>query len=144
MTSISRARRELVIGDWGTEQSTIAIDRIINQGNINREGVPSIPFVWPVDKKFYDRAHAQNTHRPQCMELTIVNNLSAADRAAKQDIPPCAGCTMDEWFLHNGVNVLIVENDLSKHAMADRQTCLIFKSRSGQKADPDDAFYLDF
>jgi F-type H+-transporting ATPase subunit alpha len=76
------------------------------------------------------------------MVFTIVVNSAAADNPANQYIAPYAGCAMGEWFMHNGMDALIVYDDLSKHAVAYRQICLILKRPSGREAYPGDVFYL--
>lgn len=76
------------------------------------------------------------------MDFTIIVNSSAADNPANQYIAPYAGCAMGEWFMHSGMDALVVYDDLSKHAVAYRQICLILKCPSGREAYRGDVFYL--
>ncbi|MDR1434965.1 MAG: F0F1 ATP synthase subunit alpha [Puniceicoccales bacterium] len=151
MIPIGRGQRELIIGDRATGKSTIAIDAIINQARINREGLASAdPHFRPVysiyvaiGQKNSTIAHTIKTLADHnALEFAIVVNSSAADNPANQYIAPYAGCAMGEWFMHNGMDALIVYDDLSKHAVAYRQICLILKRPSGREAYPGDVFYL--
>jgi F-type H+-transporting ATPase subunit alpha len=151
MIPIGRGQRELIIGDRATGKSTIAIDTIINQAKINREGLASgDPLFRPVysiyvaiGQKNSTIAHTIKTFTDHsALEFTIVVNSPAADNPANQYIAPYAGYAMGEWFMHNGMDALIVYDDLSKHAVAYRQICLILKRPSGREAYPGDVFYL--
>jgi F-type H+-transporting ATPase subunit alpha len=151
MIPIGRGQRELIIGDRATGKSTIAIDTIINQAKINREGLASgNPDFRPVYSIYVAIGQKNSTVARtlkilsdlDAMDFTIVVNSSAADNPANQYIAPYAGCAMGEWFMHNGMDALIVYDDLSKHAVAYRQICLILKRPSGREAYPGDVFYL--
>ncbi|MDR1366309.1 MAG: F0F1 ATP synthase subunit alpha [Puniceicoccales bacterium] len=151
MIPIGRGQRELIIGDRATGKSTIAIDTIINQANINREGLASgNPDFRPVYSIYVAIGQKNSTIARtiktladhDAMEFTIIVNSSAADNPANQYIAPYAGCAIGEWFMHNGMDALIVYDDLSKHAVAYRQICLILKRPSGREAYPGDVFYL--
>ncbi|MDR2371742.1 MAG: F0F1 ATP synthase subunit alpha [Puniceicoccales bacterium] len=151
MIPIGRGQRELIIGDRATGKSTLVIDTIINQAEINRQGLASNnPDFRPVYSIYVAIGQKNSTiartiktlsdHR--AMDFTIIVNSSAADNPANQYIAPYAGCAMGEWFMQNGMDALIVYDDLSKHAVAYRQICLILKRPSGREAYPGDVFYL--
>ena len=151
MIPIGRGQRELIIGDRATGKSTIAIDTIINQAKINREGIASgDPLFRPVYSIYVAIGQKNSTIARtiktladhNAMEFTIIINSSASDNPANQYIAPYAGCAMGEWFMQNGMDALIVYDDLSKHAVAYRQICLILKRPSGREAYPGDIFYL--
>ena len=151
MIPIGRGQRELIIGDRSTGKSTIAIDTIINQANINRAGISSgDPKFRPVysiyvaigQKNSTIAKTIQTLKEHNALEYTIVVVSSASDNPANQYIAPYAGCAMGEWFMNNGMDALIVYDDLSKHAVAYRQICLVLKRPSGREAYPGDVFYL--
>lgn len=151
MIPIGRGQRELIIGDRSTGKSTIAIDTIINQAKINREGLTSgDPNFRPVYSIYVAIGQKNSTIARtiktltdhNAMEFTVIINASAADNPTNQYIAPYAGCAMGEWFMRNGMDALIVYDDLSKHAVAYRQICLILKRPSGREAYPGDVFYL--
>lgn len=151
MIPIGRGQRELIIGDRATGKSTIAIDTIINQARINREGIESgNPDFRPV-YSIYVGVGQKNANiartvkvleENDAMEYTIVVSAPAADNTANQYIAPYAGTAMGEYFMENGMDALIVYDDLSKHAVAYRQISLILKRPSGREAYPGDVFYL--
>ncbi|MDR2201087.1 MAG: F0F1 ATP synthase subunit alpha [Puniceicoccales bacterium] len=151
MIPIGRGQRELIIGDRATGKSTIAIDTIINQAHINRKGLASAnPHFRPVYSIYVAIGQKNSTvartiktlNDCGAMEFTIVVNAAASDNPANQYIAPYAGCAMGEWFMQNAMDALIVYDDLSKHAVAYRQICLILKRPSGREAYPGDVFYL--
>jgi F-type H+-transporting ATPase subunit alpha len=151
MIPIGRGQRELIIGDRATGKSTIAIDTIINQARINRRGLASRDSHFRPVYSIYVAIGQKNSTVARtiktlddhgAMEFTIVVNASAADNPANQYIAPYAGCAIGEWFMQNGMDALIVYDDLSKHAVAYRQICLILKRPSGREAYPGDIFYL--
>jgi F-type H+-transporting ATPase subunit alpha len=151
MIPIGRGQRELIIGDRATGKSTIAIDTIINQAKINREGLASRdPNFRPVYSIYVAIGQKNSTiartiktlTEADAMPSTIIVNSAAADTPANQYIAPYAGCAMGEWFMDNGMDALIIYDDLSKHAVAYRQICLILKRPSGREAYPGDIFYL--
>src|SRR5690625_2384767 len=151
MIPIGRGQRELIIGDRSTGKTTIAIDTIINQANINKAGLESgDPDFRPV-YSIYVAIGQKNANVARTVEAlreagaldyTIVVSASAADNASDQYIAPYSGAAMGEWFMQNGMDALIVYDDLSKHAVAYRQISLILKRPSGREAYPGDVFYL--
>lgn len=151
MIPIGRGQRELIIGDRSTGKSTIAIDTIINQANINRIGLASgNPDFRPVYSIYVAIGQKNSTiartiktlTEHNAMEYTIIVSSSAADNPVNQYIAPYAGCAIGEWFMQNGMDALIIYDDLSKHAVAYRQICLVLKRPSGREAFPGDVFYL--
>lgn len=151
MIPIGRGQRELIIGDRGTGKTTIAIDTIINQANINKVGLASgDPDFRPV-YSIYVAVGQKNSNIARtlgiledkgALEYTIVVAAPAADSAANQYLAPYTGAAMGEWFMSNGMDALIVYDDLSKHAAAYRQMSLVLKRPSGREAYPGDVFYL--
>jgi F-type H+-transporting ATPase subunit alpha len=154
MIPIGRGQRELIIGDRATGKTTIAIDTIINQANINNqhrkedgsfeEGFRPVYSIYvAIGQKNANIARTMNTlERTGALEYTVVVTAPAADNPANQYIAPYAGCAMGEWFMENGMDALIVYDDLSKHAVAYRQISLVLKRPSGREAYPGDVFYL--
>lgn len=151
MIPIGRGQRELIIGDRATGKTTIAIDTIINQSNANKQGIKSgDPEFRPV-YSIYVAIGQKNSNIMRtlkvleaagAMEYTIIVTAPAADNPANQYLAPYAGTAMGEWFMENGMDALIVYDDLSKHAVAYRQMSLILKRPSGREAYPGDVFYL--
>jgi F-type H+-transporting ATPase subunit alpha len=151
MIPIGRGQRELIIGDRGTGKTTIAIDTIINQAKINKVGLASgDPKFRPV-YSIYVAVGQKNSNIVRtigaleaagALEFTIIVGAPAADNPANQYLAPFSGAAMGEWFMENGMDALIVYDDLSKHAVAYRQISLILKRPSGREAYPGDVFYL--
>ncbi|MEM0965406.1 MAG: F0F1 ATP synthase subunit alpha [Verrucomicrobiota bacterium] len=151
MIPIGRGQRELIIGDRQTGKTTIAIDTIINQANINRVGLESgDPDFRPV-YSIYVAVGQKNSNvartiavleKAGALEFTTVVSAPAASNPANQYIAPFSGAAMGEYFMQNGMDSLIVYDDLSKHAVAYRQISLILKRPSGREAYPGDVFYL--
>ena len=151
MIPIGRGQRELIIGDRGTGKTTIAIDTIINNAKINKVGLASgDPKFRPV-YSIYVAVGQKNSNIVRtiaaleaagALEFTIIVAAPAADNPANQYIAPFSGAAMGEWFMENGMDALIVYDDLSKHAVAYRQISLILKRPSGREAYPGDVFYL--
>jgi len=151
MIPIGRGQRELIIGDRGTGKTTIAIDTIINQAKINQVGLKSgDPKFRPV-YSIYVAVGQKNSNIVRtiaaleaagALEYTIIVAAPAADNPANQYLAPFSGAAMGEWFMENGMDALIVHDDLSKHAVAYRQISLILKRPSGREAYPGDVFYL--
>jgi F-type H+/Na+-transporting ATPase subunit alpha len=151
MIPIGRGQRELIIGDRGTGKTTIAIDTIINQAKINKVGLASgDPKFRPV-YSIYVAVGQKNSNIVRtiaaleaagALEFTIIVGAPAADNPANQYLAPYSGAAMGEWFMENGMDALIVYDDLSKHAVAYRQISLILKRPSGREAYPGDVFYL--
>jgi F-type H+/Na+-transporting ATPase subunit alpha len=151
MIPIGRGQRELIIGDRGTGKTTIAIDTIINQAKINKVGLASgDPKFRPV-YSIYVAVGQKNSNIVRtiaaleaagALEFSIIVAAPAADNPANQYLAPFSGAAMGEWFMENGMDALIVYDDLSKHAVAYRQISLILKRPSGREAYPGDVFYL--
>lgn len=151
MIPIGRGQRELIIGDRATGKTTIAIDTIINQANLNRQGLTSgDPNFRPVysiyvaigQKNANIARTAKVLEEAGALEYTIIVAASASENPTNLYIAPFAGTAMGEWFMTNGMDALIVYDDLSKHAVAYRQMSLILKRPSGREAYPGDVFYL--
>ncbi len=151
MIPIGRGQRELIIGDRGTGKTTIAIDTIINQARINRQGLesgdpefrPVYSIYVAVGQKNANVARTIDVLRETgALEYTVVVTAPAADNAANQYLAPYGGAAIGEWFMQNGMDALIVYDDLSKHAAAYRQISLVLKRPSGREAYPGDVFYL--
>jgi F-type H+-transporting ATPase subunit alpha len=151
MIPIGRGQRELIIGDRGTGKTTICIDTIINQAKINKVGFASGDKNFRPVYSIYVAIGQKNSNIVRTMsaleaagalEYTIIVAAPAADNPANQYIAPFSGAAMGEWFMENGMDALIVYDDLSKHAVAYRQISLILKRPSGREAYPGDVFYL--
>jgi len=151
MIPIGRGQRELIIGDRQTGKTTIAIDTIINQANINRQGIesgdsdfrPVYSIYVAVGQKNSNIARTINVlEKAGALEFTTIVTAPAADNPANQYLAPFSGAAMGEYFMQNGMDALIVFDDLSKHAVAYRQMSLILKRPSGREAYPGDVFYL--
>ncbi len=151
MIPIGRGQRELVVGDRSTGKGAIALDTIISQANINRLGLaskdanfrPVYSIYVAIGQKNSTIARViQTLEEHQALEYTIIVVASASDNPANQYIAPYAGCAMGEWFMQNGLDALIVYDDLSKHAVAYRQISLVLKRPAGREAFPGDVFYL--
>jgi len=151
MIPVGRGQRELIIGDRATGKTTIAIDTILNQAKMNREGEASgDPNFRPL-YSIYVAVGQKNANiarvigvleENDALKYTIIVSASASDAATDQYIAPFAGAAMGEWFMDNGMDALIVYDDLSKHAAAYRQVSLLLKRPSGREAYPGDVFYL--
>jgi F-type H+-transporting ATPase subunit alpha len=149
MIPIGRGQRELIIGDRATGKTTIAIDAIINQARINKENEgkegfrPLYCIYVAIGQKNANVARVVETlTHTGSMPYTIVVSSTASDSATSQYLAPFAGAAMGEWFMDNGMDALIIYDDLSKHAVAYRQVSLILKRPSGREAYPGDVFYL--
>jgi F-type H+-transporting ATPase subunit alpha len=138
MTAIGRGQRELIIGDRQTGKTAIAIDAIINQ-----KGQDVVCIYVAIGQKRSTVARVvQDLREHGAMDFTIVVSSSASDPAPSQYIAPYAGCAMGEHFMDNGKDVLIIYDDLSKHAAAYRQLSLLLRRPPGREAYPGDVFYL--
>lgn len=138
MIPIGRGQRELIIGDRNTGKTAIAIDTIINQ---RREGVICIYVaIGQKTSRIAQVISDLTTHK--AMEHTVVVAASASDPAALQYLAPYSGTALAEYFMDQGKDVLVIYDDLSKHAWAYRQISLILKRPSGREAYPGDVFYL--
>jgi len=138
MIPIGRGQRELIIGDRQTGKTAIGIDTIINQ-----KGKNVICIYVAIGQKQSTVAHIVNTFTEAgAMDYTIVVSASAAESAPLQYLAPYAGCSMGEYFMHQGKDVLIIYDDLSKHAVAYRAMSLLLKRPPGREAYPGDVFYI--
>jgi F-type H+-transporting ATPase subunit alpha len=149
MIPIGRGQRELIIGDRATGKTTIAIDTIINNARINKqnegkEGFRPIYSIYVgIGQKNANIARTVAVlEESGALQYTIVLSSPASDTASNQYLAPFAGCSMGEWFMDNGMDAVIVFDDLSKHAVAYRQVSLLLKRPSGREAYPGDVFYL--
>jgi F-type H+-transporting ATPase subunit alpha len=151
MIPIGRGQRELIIGDRSTGKTTIAIDAIINQARLNKAAEaagdaqhrPLYCIYVAIGQKQSSVARIIATlEKEGALSNTIVLCSPAADSAASQYLAPFAGAAMGEWFMDHGMDALVVYDDLSKHAVAYRQVCLVMKRPSGREAYPGDVFYL--
>ena len=138
MIPIGRGQRELIIGDRQTGKTTIAVDTILNQKGT---GVICI-YVAIGQKRTSVVQIAQELGKAGAMPYTIIVSASAAESAPLQYIAPYAGCAMAEYFRAQGKDVLIVYDDLSKHAVAYRALSLMIRRPPGREAFPGDVFYL--
>ena len=138
MIPIGRGQRELIIGDRQTGKTEIAIDTIINQKNT---GVICI-YVAIGQKSTSVASLASELMRNGAMEYTIFVSAGASESAPLQYIAPYSGCAMAEYFREQGKDVLIVYDDLSKHAVAYRALSLLIRRPPGREAYPGDVFYL--
>lgn len=138
LTAIGRGQRELIVGDRGTGKTTIAIDTILNQKN---ENVICI-YVGVGQKNSKMALVIDLLRKHHAMDYSIVVNASASDSVAMQYIAPYSACAIGEYFMDKGKDVLIIYDDLSKHAWAYRQISLILRRPAGREAYPGDIFYL--
>ncbi len=138
MIPIGRGQRELIIGDRQTGKTVIAIDTILNQKDT---GVLCI-YVAIGQKSTSVVQIANELQRAGAMEYTIIVSASASESAPLQYIAPYAGCAMAEYFREQGKDVLIIYDDLSKHAVAYRALSLLIRRPPGREAYPGDVFYL--
>lgn len=138
MIPIGRGQRELIIGDRQTGKTAIGIDTIINQ-----KGKDVICIYVAIGQKQSTVAHIVNTLTEMgAMDYTIIVSSTAAESAPLQYLAPYAGCSMGEYFMHEGKDVLIIYDDLSKHAVAYRAMSLLLKRPPGREAYPGDVFYI--
>ena len=151
MIPIGRGQRELVIGDRSTGKTTICIDTIISQARLNKAAEAAGDTEYrPLYCIYVAIGQKQSTiariigvlEEAGAMPYSIVLASPAADSATNQYLAPFAGAAMGEWFMDNGMDALIVYDDLSKHAVAYRQVSLVLKRPSGREAYPGDVFYL--
>ncbi len=138
MIPIGRGQRELIIGDRQTGKTVIALDTIINQKG---KGVICI-YVAIGQKKSTVAQLVENLQRNGAMDYTTVVSATASELAPLQYIAPYSGCAMGEYFMQQGKDVLIVYDDLSKHAVAYRALSLLIRRPPGREAYPGDVFYL--
>ncbi|MBQ4515972.1 MAG: F0F1 ATP synthase subunit alpha, partial [Clostridia bacterium] len=138
MIPIGRGQRELIIGDRQTGKTEIVIDTIINQKNT---GVICI-YVAIGQKNTAVVQLANELARNGAMEYSIIVSASASETAPLQYVAPYSGCAMAEYFMEQGKDVLIIYDDLSKHAIAYRALSLLIRRPPGREAYPGDVFYL--
>lgn len=138
MFPIGRGQRELIIGDRGTGKTAIALDAILNQRDKN-----VVCIYVAIGQKASSVARLVETLRLHgALDYTVVVNASAGESASLQYIAPYAGCALGEYFMERGRDVLIVYDDLSKHAVAYRALSLLLGRSPGREAYPGDVFYL--
>lgn len=138
MIPIGRGQRELIIGDRQTGKTAIAVDTILNQ-----KGQDVICIYVAIGQKASTVAQLmQNLEDKGAMEYTIIVSATASDVAPLQYIAPYAGCAIAEHFMYQGKDVLIIYDDLSKHAVAYRAMSLLLRRPPGREAYPGDVFYL--
>ena len=151
MIPIGRGQRELIIGDRATGKTTICIDTIISQARLNKAAEaagdkdyrPLYCIYVAIGQKQSTIARVISVlEETGAMPYTIVVVSPASDSAANQYLVPFAGAAMGEWFMDNGMDALIVYDDLTKQAVAYRQVSLLLKRPSGREAFPGDVFYL--
>lgn len=138
MIPIGRGQRELIIGDRQTGKTTLATDTILNQ-----KGKDVICIYVAIGQKRSTVAQiVENLTLGGAMDYTIVVSATASELAPMQYIVPYTGCAMGEYFMHQGKDVLIIYDDLSKHAVAYRAISLLIRRPPGREAYPGDVFYL--
>ena len=138
MIPIGRGQRELIIGDRQTGKTTIATDTILNQKGKNVICI----YVAIGQKRSTVAQVVENLTAGGAMDYTIVVSATASELAPMQYIAPYSGCTMGEHFMHQGKDVLVIYDDLSKHAVAYRAISLLIRRPPGREAYPGDVFYL--
>ena len=151
MIPIGRGQRQLIIGDRSTGKTAIGIDAIISQARLNQAAEaagdkdyrPLYCIYVSIGQKQSNMARIISVlEQAGALRYTIIVDSPASDSATNQYLAPFAGTAMGEWFMDNGMDALIVFDDLSKHAVAYRQVSLILKRPSGREAYPGDVFYL--
>jgi len=151
MIPIGRGQRELIIGDRSTGKTAIGVDTIINNARLNlaaqqagdKNYRPLYCIYVVIGQKQSDVARTVAVlDEAHALPYTIVVVAAASDSATNQYLAPFAGAAIGEWFMDNGMDALIIYDDLSKHAVAYRQVSLVLKRPSGREAYPGDVFYL--
>src|SRR5207249_2966752 len=151
MIPIGRGQRELIIGDRATGKTTICVDTIISQARLNKAGEDSRSKDYRPLYCIYVAIGQKNSNvarvlavleKEDAMRYTTIVSAPASDSATNQYLAPFAGAAMGEWYMDNGMDALIIYDDLSKHAVAYRQVSLVLKRPSGREAYPGDVFYL--
>ena len=138
MIPIGRGQRELIIGDRQTGKTTIATDTILNQKGKNVICI----YVAIGQKRSTVAQVVESLTAGGAMDYTIVVSATASELAPMQYIAPYSGCAMGEYFMHQGKDVLVIYDDLSKHAVAYRAISLLIRRPPGREAYPGDVFYL--
>jgi len=151
MIPIGRGQRELIIGDRATGKTTICVDSIISQARLNKAAEEAKDNAYRPLYCIYVAIGQKNSNvarvlavleKEGAMRYTTIISAPASDSATNQYLAPFAGAAMGEWFMDNGMDALIIYDDLSKHAVAYRQVSLVLKRPSGREAYPGDVFYL--
>jgi F-type H+/Na+-transporting ATPase subunit alpha len=151
MIPIGRGQRELIIGDRSTGKTTICIDTILSQARLNKAAEtarekdyrPLYCIYVAIGQKQSNIARIITVLEDAgALPYTIIVASPASDSATNQYLAPFSGAAMGEWFMDNGMDALIIYDDLSKHAVAYRQVSLVLKRPSGREAYPGDVFYL--
>src|SRR5216110_1112393 len=151
MIPIGRGQRELIIGDRATGKTTICVDTIISQARLNKAAEDSRDKDYRPLYCIYVAIGQKNSNvarvlavleKADAMRYTTIVSAPASDSATNQYLAPFAGVAMGDWFRDNGMDALIIYDDLSKHAVAYRQVSLVLKRPSGREAYPGDVSYL--
>lgn len=142
MIPVGRGQRELIIGDRQTGKTAIAIDTILNQKNIPEAERPICIYVSIGQKQGSVAQTIKRLERDGAMEYSVVVHAGSTDTSAAQFLAPFAGVSIAEYFLEKGKDVLVVYDDLTKHAWAYRAMSLLLKRPPGREAYPGDVFYL--
>ncbi|MBI5732431.1 F0F1 ATP synthase subunit alpha [Candidatus Jorgensenbacteria bacterium] len=142
MIPIGRGQRELIIGDRQTGKTSIALDAILNQKNDTSRPLPICIYVAVGQKNSKIAQFVKILEEADALKYSIVVATSAADPAALKYLAPFAGCAIGEYFMDRGRDVLIVYDDLSKHAESYRELSLLLRRPPGREAFPGDIFYL--
>jgi F-type H+-transporting ATPase subunit alpha len=142
MIPIGRGQRELIIGDRGTGKTTIAVDAIINQKHEPENKRPICVYVAVGQKRSKTAALVAKLAEAGALSYTVVVATSASEASPMLFLAPFSGVAIGEYFMRNGKDVLIVFDDLSKHANAYRQMSLLLRRPPGREAYPGDIFYL--
>jgi F-type H+-transporting ATPase subunit alpha len=151
MIPIGRGQRELIIGDRSTGKTTLCIDTIISNARLNKQAEergdktyrPLYSIYVAIGQKQSNIARVISVLEENgALPYTIIVVSAASDSATNQYLVPFSGAAMGEWFMDNGMDALIIYDDLSKHAVAYRQVSLVLRRPSGREAYPGDVFYL--
>lgn len=142
MIPIGRGQRQLIIGDRQTGKTAIAIDAIIHQKNETKIGTPICVYVAIGQKESKIAQIVEKLRQTGAMDYTVVVTAGASDPASLQYLAPFTGCAIAEYFMDQGKDVLVIYDDLSKHAWAYRQISLLLRRPPGREAYPGDVFYL--
>src|SRR5437763_6177941 len=149
MIPIGRGQRELIIGDRATGKTPVCVDTIISQASLTKGGEDSRSNDCRPLYCIYVAIGQNNSNvarvlavleKEDAMRYTTIVSAPASDSATNQYLAPFAGAAMGEWFMDNGMDALIIYDDLSKHAVAYRQVSLVFQRPSGREAYPGDVF----
>jgi F-type H+-transporting ATPase subunit alpha len=138
MVPIGHGQRELIIGDTKTGKTSIAIDTILNQRSTDTLSI----YVAIGQKRSLVARIAKVLEKHDCLKSSIIVAATASESAAMQYVAPYCACAMAEYFMHRGLRVLIIYDDLSKHAVAYRQLSLLLRRPPGREGYPGDVFYL--